>query len=75
MRKMAYNVYYQTNEPIDYIREWLENHCKGNWKLELDGMNEDSSRINIKVNFEHESDTTKLFELSAKTDKAHEVII
>ena len=65
MEEMVYDVHYLTDEPIDQVKNWLADHCEGKWNLELDGMNEDYSKVKIKVKFERESDIRTLCELSS----------
>jgi hypothetical protein len=71
MEKMVYDVHYLTDEPIDHVKSWLSSHCEGKWNLELDGMNEDYSKVNIRVKFECESDIVKLCELSSQAHYQH----
>ena len=71
MEEMVYYVHYLTDEPIDHVKNWLASHCEGKWNLELDGMNEDYSKVNIKVKFERESDIIKLCELSSQAHYQH----
>ncbi|MEX2451087.1 MAG: hypothetical protein WD407_09550 [Rhodospirillales bacterium] len=66
MEEMIYDVHYLTDEPLDRVKSWLANHCEGKWALELNGMNEDYTKVNIKVLFERESDIGKLCELSSQ---------
>ncbi len=67
MEEMVYDVHYLTDEPLDQVKSWLSNHCEGKWALELDGMNDDYTKLNLKVLFERESDIRTLCELSSHT--------
>ncbi len=71
MEELAFDVNYMTDEPIDHVKTWLAKNCEGKWNLELDGMSEDYTKVNIKVKFERESDILKLCELSSQAHYQH----
>ena len=67
MEEMVYDVHYLTDEPLDQVKSWLANNCEGKWALELDGMSDDYTKVNLKVLFERESDIRTLCDLSSQT--------
>ncbi len=55
-RALPFGVLYSTSESIVFIEDWLDDNCKGRWKISLEEMDEDLVRKSIRMEFEHISD-------------------
>jgi len=66
MGQLNYDVLYKTDEPVDQVEAWLDAHCEGAWKLEIESPAQFSHKKNLKVLFERESDITKLCQLASQ---------
>ncbi len=61
-RAIPFGVLYSTSESVIFMEDWLNDNCKGLWKLSLEEMDEEMVRKSIRVEFEHISDKRAFIE-------------
>ncbi len=59
---ISFSVLYSTSESIIFIEDWLDDNCKGRWKVSLEEMDEELVRKSIRIEFEHISDKQDFIE-------------
>ena len=55
-RALPFGVLYSTSEPMVFIEDWLDDNCKGRWRVSLEEMDEELVRKSIRMEFENISD-------------------
>ncbi len=61
-RDLPFGVLYSTSESIIFIEDWLDDNCKGHWKVSLEEMDDDLVRKSIRLEFEQISDKQAFIE-------------
>jgi hypothetical protein len=61
-RDLPFGVLYSTSESIVFMEDWLDDNCKGRWKVSLEEMDEDLVRKSIRIEFEQIGDKQAFIE-------------
>jgi len=60
-RSITYAITCKTSGSLAEMEDWLEEHCEGEWKIILEGMDDDLVKKNLRVMFEYEEEREKFF--------------
>ena len=59
MRTLKCGVLYSTAGAVADIEDWLDDNCKADWSLVVDGMDDALVKKSLRIMFELETDKTK----------------
>jgi len=55
-RKLTCGILFSTPGAVAEVEDWLDDHCKGDWSLNIEGMDDDLVKKSLKILFELETD-------------------
>jgi len=55
-RKLTCGILFSTPGAVGQVEDWLDEHCKGDWSLNIENMDDDLIKKSLKILFELETD-------------------
>lgn len=72
MKKLPYELSFRSKNALEDIEKFLENHCRGNWNLELEDIDPGHGTKRLKVVFEDQRDKSTIDRILHGTQPARE---
>ena len=53
---LAFGVLFSTENAVSDVENWLEDYCEGQWRLVVEGIDDELIKKSLKITFELEAD-------------------
>ncbi len=60
--RLAFALLFSTQSAVSEVEAWLDDYCEGQWKLTVEGMDDELIKKSLKITFELEADKRRFID-------------